>query len=65
MGGDDFGFEKFINKNFPEEVNASTAASEVEAVRALQKKLRYAGFNCADETVRRIVQHAEEQQKRR
>ena len=55
---DDFGFEDYINKNFPKGVSVPTGVSEDEAIQAVKKQLGERGFDCPDETARRIVLHA-------
>jgi hypothetical protein len=58
MGNDDFGFQDFMDKNFPKGVNVPTGVSEDKAVRAVQKQFRDAGFDCPHETARGIARHA-------
>jgi len=52
---DDFGFEDYIDKNFPKGVSVPTGVSEDEAIQAVKKQLGERGFDCTDETARRIV----------
>jgi hypothetical protein len=52
---DDFCFEDYINKNSPKELSVPTGVSEDEAIQVVKKQLGEHGFDCPDETARRIV----------
>ena len=52
---DDFSFEDYTNKNFPKELSVPTGVSEDEAIQVVKKQLGEHGFDCPDETARRIV----------
>lgn len=56
--------EDYVEKNFPKGVSVPTGVSEDEAIQAVKKQFRDAGFDCPDETARGIVQHAWEQPSR-
>jgi hypothetical protein len=55
--------EAYVQKNFPKGVSVPTGVSEDEAIQAVKKQFREAGFDCSDETARGIVHHAWEQNK--
>jgi hypothetical protein len=50
--------EDYVKKNFPKGVSVPTGVSEDDAIQAVKKQFRDAGFDCPDETARGIVHHA-------
>ncbi|MCV6966081.1 hypothetical protein H7J50_20040 [Mycobacterium intermedium] len=60
MGKNDLGIEDYVNRNFPKELSVPTPdeASEEEAIRAVQKQFKDAGFDCSAKTARDLVRRA-------